>query len=71
MTLPDAHATARNGAARFGNVWRVFRLPAWPGGVYTATTKDPPVNADVIATYPESSPAEVPAPRGESQGSLF
>ena len=70
MTLPDAHETARGGAARFGNTWRVYRMPAWPGGVYTASAKEPPTEADVIATYPQSNP-KAAAPRGDPQGSLF
>jgi hypothetical protein len=74
MTLPEAHDTARNGAARFGNIWRVFRLEAWPGGVYTASAIQPlPDNAHVVATYPESGPKVAPtkAPRDDPQGSLF
>lgn len=72
MNLPEAHDTARNGAARFGNVWRVFRLNAWPPAVYTASAKEPPSEARVVATYPQSVIANPkPAPRVEPQGSLF
>jgi hypothetical protein len=69
MTLPEAHDTARNGAARFGNKWFVFRLAAWPPAVYSASAKDPPADAHVVATYPQPAPAA--APRGDPQGSLF
>lgn len=68
MTLPAAHDTARNGAARFGNTWRVFRMPAWAPGVYTASAKEPPTEAHVAATYPLPAAS---APRGRAQGSLF
>lgn len=73
MTLPDAHDTARNGAARFGNVWRVYRLSAWPPAVYTASAKEPPSEAHVVATYPNSEVRTVKsAPTVvDAQGSLF
>lgn len=75
MNLPEAHDTARNGAARFGNTWRVFRLPAWPPAVYGCGAGELPSEAHVVATYPQSpvtSPKVAPAPAaGAAQGSLF
>lgn len=70
MTLPDAHETARNGARKFGNTWRVYRLPAWPGAVYSAGAIDLPPQAVVIATYESSDQKSAIAPAAP-QGSLF
>jgi hypothetical protein len=73
MNLPEAHDTARSGAARFGNTWRVFRLPAWPGGVYSCKACDLPAEAHIVATYPNEGQAFRPAsaPADAGQGSLF
>lgn len=76
MTLPQAHETARNGAERFGNSWRVFRLSAWPGGVYSCKAGELPAEVNIVATYPiaaSARPAAVKpvAPAPEPQGSLF
>jgi len=76
VNLPEAHDTARNGAERFGNTWRVFRMPAWPPAVYTASAKEPPTEAHVVATYPNSelrtpNPAPTPTSADVGQGSLF
>jgi len=72
VTLPDAHDTARNGAARFGNTWRVFRLVAWPAAVYTASANEPPADAYIVATYPNADVRTVkPGPAVDAQGSLF
>jgi hypothetical protein len=71
MTLPDAHDTARHGAERFGNTWRVFRLPAWPGGVYTASAKEPPADAQIVATYPQAPVTRPTVTPAAEQGSLF
>lgn len=72
MTLPEAHETARNAAVRFGNTWRVFRLPGWPPAVYSAIGADLPPQAIVLATYPVPETADPPpAPLADPQGSLF
>lgn len=76
MNLPQAHDTARNGADRFGNVWRVFRMPAWPPAVYTASAKEPPPTAIVLETYPKANPQPLAlspesSTSADAQGSLF
>jgi len=79
VNLPEAHDTARNGADRFGNVWRVFRLPAWPPAVYSCKAGDLPAEAQILATYPKDtspkpsalSPDPTPAAADVAQGSLF
>lgn len=75
MTLPDAHDTARNGASKFGNTWRVYRLPGWPAAVYSAGAIDLPPQALVIASYPNaevgSAKLEAIVPSANPQGSLF
>lgn len=75
MNLPEAHDTARNGANRFGNTWRVFRMPLWPAAVYGCKAGELPSEAIVLATYPNSEVRTLnsePAPATtDAQGSLF
>lgn len=75
MNLPEAHDTARNGASRFGNTWRVYRLPLWPAAVYSAGALDLPPQAIVVATYAKSEvrsmKSEPERGAADPQGSLF
>lgn len=74
MTLPEAHETARSGADRFGNTWRVFRLPLWPAAVYGCKAGELPAEAVVLETYPKlevRSQKFEPVAAADPQGSLF
>lgn len=74
MTLVGAHETARDAAERFGKVFRVYRLPAWPPAIYGCTAKELPAEAHVVATYPEAQVAGLKSEASASadaQGSLF
>ena len=76
MNLTEAHDTARRGAERFGNTWRVYRMPLWPAAVYSCKAGDLPTEALVLATYPNAEvrtpkPDPAPASADVAQGSLF
>lgn len=74
MNLPEAHDTARSGAARFGNSWRVYRMPLWPAAVYSCKAGELPAEAQILATYPNfevRTPKPDPTPVDVAQGSLF
>lgn len=78
MNIVDAHDTARRGADRFGNRWRVFRLPTWPTGVYGCNALELPSEAEILATYPDNAGPkstvagpQSPAAPTDAQGSLF
>lgn len=69
MNRDEALSTAQAAANRFGKVFVLYRLPAWPTGVYgvVAEDRDLPPQADISTRL---VPFGAPTPAAP-QGSLF